>query len=292
MTASFLKGPNANFRLEIERVKRQILSGFHRSVMGGRGIEFKGLRLHDYSEDLSRVDWMASAKISEDLDELVSRSFYAEKEISVVVLLDRESMRYLPKKKEYALLLVWLFACSTFNPRSRDRFRLIGFSDSEIHDSAWLKSEDSFEDYLYKILNDEDQPVRRSEEISSYLRTLTLRDAVFIFISDLCFSPMENDFLLGLGAAENNITVILIILNEWVGIKEYGYIVELRDPRSGKLRHFDDPALKEMQRISQERLEKIRKMAEAIPALPVEVPLISDPIGVVWRELIKLGIEK
>lgn len=293
MTVSFLKRPNVNFRFEIERAKRQILSGFHRSVMSGMGIEFKGLRPYDYSEDLSRVDWVASAKISEDLDELVSRNFYADKEISVVALLDlRESMRYLPRKEEHVSLLVWLFACSAFHPRSRDRFRLIGFSESEIYDSSWLGSEDGLEDYFCKILNGEDRPVGRSEEFSSYLRALTLRDAVVIFISDLCFSSEEKDFLLGLGAVENNITVLLIILNEWVGIKEYGYVIDMRDPRSGQLRQFDDLALKEMQRISRECLEKIRKMAEAIPALPIEVPLVSDPIEVIWHEFIQLGIEK
>ena len=112
----FSEKPSELLKLKIERALFQIRDGIHKSKVRGEGPEFRGFKPWDPSDNPARIDYPASYKTSPELDEVVVRTSYGEKRISVVVILDlRITMGFPLRKLEHATALFWLFALSAFN---------------------------------------------------------------------------------------------------------------------------------------------------------------------------------
>ena len=188
----FLKKPSGLHRLEIARVISSFYGGVHRSVLGGKGSEFKNFRPYDPSDNLRVIDWPTSAKISENPElEPVSRVYNPELQISVVLAVDLSpSMGHPFKKFETAFELLWLFFMSAF--RYRDRARVIFFADASLTDSVWMFDESASELFMKKNFRiGEKTSGRPISDLARHVGGMNLYDALFVIISDFSFDSQN-----------------------------------------------------------------------------------------------------
>jgi len=296
LSVGFFEKPSLFVRLEIEKVLARFRGGIHRSVVAGVGFEFKSLRPYDASDPLRAIDAAVSARFSEHPDvEPMSRTYYAEKEIATIVLLDRgDSMKIPPRKEEHAARLLWLFALSTF--RYGDRFRLISFGAPAISDSLWIGDEDSLEQFLREIHSSAQlsSTIPWAEDAFSYLAHLSLRDAVVVIISDFCGEWEERVKALRLlGIHENNIQPIMIALDEWDGFTCQKYGTALYDPVTSKTTIFDMRKNGDMAQYADrayQHLLYIKKSVHPLGIPMISTPLTTDPLATVSKAFLKMGL--
>lgn len=289
------KKPSMLVRFEIEKVLARFRSGIHRSMVGGAGSEFKSFRPYDTSDPLRALDATVSARFSEHPDvEPMSRTYYAEKEIATIFLLDcGDSMKIPLRKEEYAARLLWFFAFSTF--RYGDRFRLISFAPDAVRDSLWIGDEDTLEQFLKEMHSSValSSTIPWAEDVFSYLAHLSLRDAVVVIISDFCGKWEERIKALRLlGIHENNIQPIMIALDEWHGFtcQEYGAV--LHDPVTSKTTIFDMRKNGDMAQYADRARRHLISIKESVHPLGIPViitPLITDPLATVYKAFLKMG---
>lgn len=287
--------PSIFVRFEIEKVLARFRGGIHRSMVGGSGFEFKSLRPYDASDSLRAIDAAVSARFSEHPDvEPMSRTYYAEKEIATILLLDcGDSMKIPLRKEEHAAHLLWLFALSTF--RYGDRFRLISFAPDAVRDSLWIGDEDALEEFM-RQMHSSAQPsstIPWAEDVFSYLAHLSLRDAVLVIISDFCGKWEERIKALRLlGIHENNIQPIMIALDEWHGFTCQEYGTALHDPVTSKTTIFDMRKNGDMAHYADRARRHLISIKESVHPLGIPViitPLITDPLAMVYKSFLKMG---
>lgn len=297
MRSSFLiKKPASHIRLEIEKVILQFRGGIHRSAMTGLGLEFKSVRPYDPSDSPSTIDWLVSARVSENPElEPYSRTYHPEKEIAVIVLLDEsDSMYFPPKKQDQAGNLIWLFAMSAF--RYNDRFRIMLFGKGDFFDSYWVNSEDSLEQF-FKLKNSfqVSDGKHKIADILNYLTTLNLHDVLILLVSDFCAEwEEEPKAIRRLDIYGNNIRMVFLALNEWKEFIPVSYGVVLRDPENGSVRQYDLRKNSDFEKMAKKFDEKFLQIARSVKSslIPViQISLSEDPVKIVRKEFFKLGFE-
>lgn len=292
----FTKKPTNNLRLEIDRVIMQFRGGIHRSAMTGLGFEFKSIRPYDPSDSPTAIDWLVSARMSEDPElEPYSRTYHPEKEIVILVLLDiNDSMYFPPKKQEQAQDLVWLFALSAF--RYNDRFRIMLFRQGELFDSLWVNNEDSLEQFLgsqnsFRVVDHR----QTFADVFMYIATLNLHNTIIVFVSDFCTEWKEEPKTIRhLDVYGNNIRTIFLALDEWRGFTPARYGVTLRDPEDGTVQQYDLRKNSDFEQMAKKAEEKFSQVAKSVKSLSIpliRIPLLEDPIKIVRKEFLKLGFE-
>lgn len=296
LSVASLEKPSILVRLEIEKVLARFRSGIHRSLVGGSGSEFKSFRPYDPSDSLRSLDATASARFSEHPDlEPMSRTYYAEKEIATIVLLDcGDSMKIPSRKEEHAACILWLFALSTF--RYGDRFRLIPFRENAILDSLWIGDGDTLEQFLREMRSSIALSFRVpwAHDAFSYLAHLSLRDAIVVIISDFCEQWDERiNALRLLGIHEHNIHPVMIALDEWHGFtcQEYGTV--LHDPITDRKTTLNMRKGGDMAQYANQGRHHLLSIKESVHPLGIPLiitPLITDPLATVYKAFLKMGL--
>jgi uncharacterized protein (DUF58 family) len=118
------------FIFKKHKLTQNVFSGGYLSSLKGRGIEFSGFRKYEYSDDSSRIDWVASARSND----LLLREYSVEKNMDFVIMLDvSDSMLYSSTSKlkiEYAIELAIALAYMAID--SGSSVGLILFNDKII----------------------------------------------------------------------------------------------------------------------------------------------------------------
>lgn len=295
MDASFFSEcPSDLLRLKISRVLFQIRGGIHKSKIKGEGPEFKGFRPWDSADNPARINYPASFKLSPNLDELVVRTSYGEKKISIVTILDARITMGVPQTKfEHAGELFWLFALSAF--KELDRFRTIVIFENALADSGWIFSEANLAEFLIQEVINRDPNLSLPEKEKNPIALLAdvrLCDALLVVISDFC-NPWEEeiDALEWLGMQARNIQGMFLAIDEWSDVKFSGYGTDVIDPRTGVVRRMSYFDLKEVASASQERFISIGDKLLLHPVSFFSIPLIQDPIAAFLRASIGSEIE-
>jgi len=282
----FPKKPGKRIRIKIERVISGFQGGIHKSAVSGIGMEFRGIRPYDPADSLAHIEWLASARLSEDDFSLVTKEFNPEREISVVCALeDQPSMGTPPRKQEHAAMLSWLFALSAF--KYRDPFRFIRFSPDSISTTEWVRDEES--------LNA--SPVEQvKQNLFAYLSELNFANALLVIISDFnSHWHREYTKLRYLNPQKQNIRCLFIALDEWEGFKTSDHSIAFRNPENKGIKIFNLRKGGEAeQEVEQHRkhILSLKKNLRPLSTPLISLPLIDDdPLHGIRRELLKLGFE-
>ncbi len=273
-------------RLEIERVVGSFREGVHRSAMSGQGMEFQGIRPYDPSDSPAQIDWVASARLSDDDLDLVSRDFNPEREISVVCAVEDTDSMFIPERKqEHAATLSWMFAISAF--KYRDSFKFVRFSSDEVRATQWVRQEDSLLGSSFE---------RYSGDLFLYLLGMRIKNVLLVILSD--FGPhwqKKYNQLRRLDLRKQNIRCLFIALDEWEGFEPVTHSVTFKDPQSKKTKIFDLRRGGEAEQEAlahRERLAVLKKSIRPLGVSLVSLPLLADdPLGGIRKQLLKLGFE-
>ena len=286
--------PSRLLRLEIEKVLAQFRSGIHRSMIMGRGIELKTVRPYDPSDDMAVIDYMVSARVSEEPElQPMSRVYYTEKEISVVTAIDvGQSMALLPRKREQMLAIFWLFALSAF--KSHDRFRAISFAGERTRDSDWIPDEGTLGDMMtHGDLAIDDTSRSRGGNVFSYLAELEMRDTVLVVISDFAHVwDKEPAILRRLGMFEHNIKMIFFAIDEWSDASPHPYGIRFFDPKQNELVFDDMRAGGDVSMRARAAAVHLKEVAQSIAQLSgvfIQIPLLANPLDVARKEFTRMG---
>lgn len=289
----FPKKPSDSLRLEISRVIGSFYGGIHRSVLGGRGSEFKFFRPYEPADNLRDIDWSASAKVSENPDlEPVSRVYNPERKISVVLAIDLSpSMSFPSKKFEAALELLWLFFISAF--RYRDRTRLVFFGGDRIVDSSWLLDEGALEFFMEKhFCPYKKTPDCPLTDLASHLAKLRLSDPLFVLISDLSFDCKgAPDLFRRLDFQKRNINGLVFWLDEWEGFSPARHGIILKDPESGQNLRADMRRNSTFSKMAEKAVLSAQNTALGLrPAglFFIGLPLVADTLFLAKQEVLKI----
>ena len=223
----------------------------------------------------------------------MSRVYYTEKEISVVVVIDvGQSMALLPRKTEHMLAIFWLFALSAF--KYHDRFRVISFAGERTRDSEWIRDEGTLEDMMiHGDLALDDASTGRRGNVFSYLAELEMRDMVLVVISDFAAPwDKEPEMLRRLGMFENNIKMICFAVDEWSDARPHPYGVRLFDPKDGSVVFDDMRACGDLSiraRAALAHLKRIEQSVAPLSAVFVNISLLADPLHVARKVFTRMG---
>ena len=289
----FLKKPAGIQHLEISRVINSFYGGVHRSVLGGKGSEFKNFRPYDPSDNLRVIDWPTSAKISENPElEPVSRVYNPERQISVVLAVDLSpSMSHPFKKLETAFGILWLFFLSAF--RYRDRTKAIFFANASLADSDWLFDESALEIFMKKsFFPAQKAPDCSILELARHLGGLNLYDTLFVMVSDFNsdFQNMANIFR-RLDFQKRNIKGLAFRLDEWSGFNPVKHGVLLKDPESGKILSADLRRNSRLSKIAEKSERAADSVALSLRPLGfsfINLSLVADPMAEAGHKLSKI----
>ena len=286
--------PTVLLCLEIDKILAQSRNGIHRSAIAGRGIDFKTIRPYDPSDSLAVIDYMVSARVSEDPElQPMSRVYYTEKEISVVAVVDvGKSMAIIPRKMEQAFAILWLFALSAF--KYHDCFRVISFADELIRDSDLIRDEGTLENFVvHGDVSVDHASSSRRRNVFSYLAQLEMRDMILVVISDFAAPwDKEPEMLRRLGVFEHNITVIVFAIDEWSDARPHPYGVRLFDPKNKSVVFDDMRAGGELSiraRAAVMHLQRIEQSIRPLSGVFVRIPVLSDPLDVARKVFTRMG---
>lgn len=287
------KKPSGDLRLKISRVINSFYGGIHRSVLGGRGSEFKGLRPYDPADNPRDIDWPASAKFSERPDlEPISRTHHPERRISVVLAIDvSPSMSFPARKFESAFELLWLFLLSAF--RYRDRAKIIFFGNDLLADSGWLNDESASEFFLEKHFRPEARGLGNPFlGLTRQVVEINLFDSLFVLISDFAFANANTSELFRrLDFQKRNVTSLAIFLDEWEGFDSVRHGILLKDPESEKTFPADMRKNSSLSKMAEEARRSAENIALGLRPAGfsfIGLPLIGDTLALAKHEISKL----
>lgn len=219
--------------------------GLH-STRRGTGFDVAGSRPYTPGDDIRRIDWNASARLSSAraADEFVVRERYAEEAPRVVLLVDRRpSMSLFPphlpwlRKPEALEAAVRFIAGSTIAARGLNGYLDYGDGGDE---AFWLPPRSEHETW-----RPEDRRVFRAPEdnVARALLHLThlrpvLPAGTFLFVlSDFLVAPEEDAWL---AALERRWDIVPVVLQDAVWERSFpdvsGAVVPLAEPGSGRVR--------------------------------------------------------
>jgi uncharacterized protein (DUF58 family) len=217
--------------------------GLH-SIRRGLGSDVASSRPYQPGDDVDRIDWNASAKLSlaRGTEEFVVREHYAEEAPRVVVLADRRpSMSIFPddwpwlSKPDALREITRIVGDSAVAARG-----LLGYFDEADGEPEWHPPRSQHE----LGPTDEQRPFRAPEDtVARGLRYLTrqrrdLPAGTFVFVvSDFLVGPERNDWL---WALERRWELVPVVVQDPVWEQSYpdvaGVLVPFADPATGRVR--------------------------------------------------------
>lgn len=289
----FNKKPTGLMRFKIDQITKEFHGGMHRSMLTGKGIEFKRLRPYNPLVDTpTSVDDMASHRLSDEPEiEPYSRVHNVLRRISTLVLLDSGvTMRIPEAKEELASFIFWFTALSAF--KQGDYFRVITYDLMPFGDSGTVSSEGELIDFFIRHSKPTELSKRFSKfrSVYSYLSHCDLHDTLVFVISDFTFKwDEELSLLRSVGTRERNIKLIFFALDEWEEFSSSSYSMAIYDPRLGKVREFCQEELRELKIRASAHLLSVEESVRPISSLFIRIPILSDPAVIVKRALRRIG---
>ena len=288
----FAKKPVGLMRAKIDRIIAEFSGGIHRSILSGKGIEFKRLRPYSPLDPPTAIDDMASHRLSDEPDlNPYSRVRYTLKQVSILVLLDvGETMRAPAIKEERAALVFWFLAISAF--KYLDRLRVIPYAEHPLGDSGWIEGEDGLAEFFTRFGALSNPPARLSlvRSVYSYISRLELHDTIVFVISDFVDSRDEDSAELGqLGGRERNVKLVFCAVDEWEEFVPHGYSMRLCDPHLGVTREYSSGELNEMRTAALLRLSAIEESLRPLGAAFIRLPVLTDPLATLRQHFRRFG---
>jgi uncharacterized protein (DUF58 family) len=256
--------------------------GLH-SLRRGLGSDVASSRPYEPGDDVDKIDWAASARLSlaRGTEEFIVREHYAEEAPRVVVLADRRpSMSIFPEgwpwlRKPQALAeCVRLIGASAIAARG-----LLGYLDDAEGDPTWLPPRGSHE--LYEI--EGERPFRAPpdtlERNLAYL-TRQRRDlpaGSFLFVcSDFLSLPPRAAWL---RALERRFEVVPVVIQDPVWEQSFpdvsGLVVPFLDP-DGRRRTLVHLTAAEVETRRQENETRYRELVRSLRALAMDPVVVSS----------------
>jgi uncharacterized protein (DUF58 family) len=254
--------------------------GLH-SIRRGPGSDVAGSRPYEPGDDVGRIDWNASARLSlaRGSDEFVVREHYAEEAPRAVVLCDRRpSMSLFPetwpwlRKPEALRLAVRLIADSVAAARG-----LLGYLDQADGDLSWRPPRSEAE--LGEV--DPSRPFGAPDEtLATCLRHVSdqrgdLPAGSFVFVlSDFLVRPSRDEWL---RTFERGLELVPVVLQDPVWEQSFPYVGELvvpfHDVESNRLRtvRLSVGEANALRRANEERLRELLREFRALGFDPVVV---------------------
>ncbi|MDP3735701.1 MAG: DUF58 domain-containing protein [bacterium] len=281
-----LKKPTSLLRFRIDKVIADFRGGVHRSAVSGSGIDFRMVREYDLADPLSRIDWLASARLSDDDTALVVREYHPDREIGVLCAIDAGStMEHPRRKRAYSEALAWLFALSAF--RYRDRFELVHFDVRSVRSTDWGRTETWLADATFDT---------EPSDLTQYIGARQLTNTLLIVISD--FNETTPEYMRRfrtLDFGSRNVQGVFFMLDEWAGFEPVRFRAAFFDSlsRSTRALSLHRGGRAEREALCQSRcFEELRRIARPLDIPCITVPLISaDPLGIVHKAFLRLGLE-
>jgi uncharacterized protein (DUF58 family) len=256
--------------------------GLH-SIRRGLGSDVASSRPYQPGDDVDRIDWAASARLSlaRGSEEFIVREHYAEEAPRVVVLVDRRpSMSFFPEgwpwlRKPQALAeCVRLIGASAIAARG-----LLGYLDEADGDPTWLPPRGSHE--LYEI--EGERPFQASpdtlERSLTYLapQRRDLPAGSFVFVcSDFLAPPPREAWL---RALERRWEIVPVVIQDAVWEQSFpdvsGLVVPFADSDTGRVRLARIPG-REVSERRDANERRYRELVRDLRALDMDPVLVSS----------------
>lgn len=265
-------------RLEIGRVLSGFAGGLHRSLIKAEGAELLSLRPYQHGDPLRQIDWMASARLSDDDFNLVTRELAPERSIRVVIIADEGVTMRTPKRKaECAQALVTLFALSAFE--CGDLVKVVGYNGKDgLVTSKWINNEEGLDTFLCATDHAEKRLGLRAPATSlvALFEDLGLENTLVVVISDLArLSAIPLRELRSIDGGGRNVRMVALVLDEWSGFVPSNNLLVMRHPDTGKTVTMDMRPGGEMERQVSEFHGRVETLKEAGRSLGMHVvPLV------------------
>ncbi|MDP3645846.1 MAG: DUF58 domain-containing protein [bacterium] len=266
--------------LEIGRVVHDFVPGLRKSAEKGRGVEFLGHRPHQPSDTARDVDWMASARLSDDDMDLLTRVYAPERQFRVLVVADESfSMRKPYRKPRYAQALVRLFAEST--KTLSDPVAVCGLGGNGMIYSGWLQNEEDLDVFLESA----DVPKQRralrpsAATFSELLNEIGLKNLLIVFLTDLVSPERVPLEALRESDPEQNVQCVAVVLDEWSGFVPTSHTIVFQHPESGRIATLDlrkGGGVDREVRAFGERLRALRDQGKMLGLSVLTVPLADE----------------
>jgi uncharacterized protein (DUF58 family) len=256
--------------------------GLH-SIRRGLGSDVASSRPYEPGDDVDKIDWAASAKLSlaRGTEEFVVREHYAEEAPRVVVLCDRRpSMSVFPSewpwlsKPEALRQSTRLIADSAVAARG-----LLGYLDEADGDPTWLPPRGSHE--LYEIEGERsfqappDTLERSLAHLVRQRRDLPAGSFVFV-VSDFLAPPPREAWL---RALERRWEVVPVVVQDPVWEQSFpdvgGAVVPFADPAGGRVMLVRVPAGEAATR-RDDNERRHRELVRELRALDLDPVLVSS----------------
>ncbi|OGG44559.1 hypothetical protein A2673_03425 [Candidatus Kaiserbacteria bacterium RIFCSPHIGHO2_01_FULL_50_13] len=257
--------------------------GLERSIARGRGIEFHSMREFQDSDSPRDIDWMASARLSDDDLELVSREFMPEHQIRVLVVADEHaSMRYPSKKPLYAEALVELLGRAAHE--SGNSISVVGVGGEGMIYSGWMSSEEDVRTFLDSADEQKRRPRLRASAhtFAGLLDELRLKNTLVVFVTD--FLELERiplDALRAINPAQN-VKSVAVVFDEWSGFAPIESALALRSPEGDAFATLDmrkGGSLEREVNAFRGRVAELKRRGRTCNLSVVTVPLVEeDPL--------------
>lgn len=254
--------------------------GLHRSDTKGRGCEFLGLRPFQQDTDTAEdIDWLASARASEDDMELVVREFAPERQLRVIVVAsEHPSMTHPRLKSLCADAVLRLFAYTAFVENYPFSVVSYGCGEQLLY-SGWLSNEEDLDVFLASA----DDPSRRhsvrapARTLEEFGSELDAKNTLVIFLSDLSLSDMVPiEQFRSIDTEGRNVRCVTVVLDEWSGFVPSSHLVPVRDPNTGRVAMMDmRPGGGFSREVDafQGRLRELRRQGSGLGLKTLTVPL-------------------
>jgi hypothetical protein len=256
----------------------------------GLGSDVAGSRPYEPGDDIDRIDWHASARLSlaRGTEEFIVREHFADEAPRVVVLCDRRpSMSVFSdawpwlRKPEAIRQVVKVIGDSAAAARG-----LLGYFDEGDGNAYWHPPRSSRELGPLDVERPFDAPddtlSRGLTHLVEQRRDLPAGSFVFI-LSDFLGAPTHDDWL---GALERRWEIIPVVVQDPTWEQSFpdvaGTVVPFADPANGRtsLVRFSEQEVEERRRANESRFRELLSMLRALDMDPVVVSSHD------WREVV------
>ncbi len=252
--------------------------GLH-SLRRGLGSDVAGSRPYEPGDNIDRIDWNASARLSlaRGTEEFVIREHYADEAPRVVVLCDRRpSMSVFSdewpwlRKPEAIRQTARVIADSTLAARG-----LLGYFDEADGTAFWRPPRSSFERVSVGLERRFEAPpetlARGLGQLVEQRRDLPAGTFVFV-LSDFLAEPSRNEWL---HALERRWEIVPVVIQDPIWEQSFpavgGIVVPFADPESGRvsLVRFSEEEVKARREANERRLRELLFRLRALDLDPV-----------------------
>ena len=264
--------------------RRRVLGlpfGGRHSVRRGLGSDVAGSRPYEPGDDVDRIDWHASARLSlaRGTEEFVVREHYADEAPRVVVLCDRR-----PSMSVFSDAWPWLRkpeairqAARVIGDSAAAARGLLGYFDEAGGGAYWHPPRSSRElgpiDLERPFDAPEDTLARGLGHLVEQRRDLPAGTFFFV-LSDFLVEPSRDDWL---GALERRWEIVPVVIQDPVWEQSFpdvaGLVVPFADAESGRvsLVRFSETEVEERRAANESRLRELLSRLRALDMDPVVV---------------------